>query len=124
MRQLEPEAEVVIIGGGIVGCSAAYYLARRGVQVTLIEKGNIGGEQSTRNWGWVHQQVRYPQLIPLAVMSTQLWAGLEQELLIESGVRPSLAVVVVEVWQLDAQECRLQGVHAEVAAQFGVVVLA
>jgi glycine/D-amino acid oxidase-like deaminating enzyme len=80
MQQLEQEAEVVIIGGGIVGCSAAYYLAKRGVQVTLIEKGDIAGEQSSRNWGWVHQQVRYPQLIPLAVMSTRIWAGLEDEL--------------------------------------------
>ena len=77
---LEPEAEVVIIGGGIIGCSAAYYLAKRGVDVTLIEKGDIAGEQSSRNWGWVHQQVRYPQLIPLAVMSRQIWAGLEEEL--------------------------------------------
>ena len=80
MRQLESDAEVVIIGGGIVGCSAAYYLAKRGVDVTLIEKGDIAGEQSSRNWGWVHQQVRYPQLIPLAVMSTRIWAGLEHEL--------------------------------------------
>ncbi len=80
MRELENEAEIVIIGGGIVGCAAAYYLAKRGAQVTLIEKGDIGAEQSTRNWGWVHQQVRYPQLIPLAVLSTELWAGLEQEL--------------------------------------------
>jgi glycine/D-amino acid oxidase-like deaminating enzyme len=77
---LEPDAEVVIIGGGIIGCSAAYYLAKRGVDVTLIEKGDIAGEQSSRNWGWVHQQVRYPQLIPLAVMSRQIWAGLEGEL--------------------------------------------
>ncbi|MDP6606548.1 MAG: FAD-binding oxidoreductase [Dehalococcoidia bacterium] len=80
MPQQEQEAEVVIIGGGIVGCSAAYYLAKRGVQVALIEKGDIAGEQSSRNWGWVHQQVRHPQIIPLAVMSTEIWAGLEQEL--------------------------------------------
>jgi glycine/D-amino acid oxidase-like deaminating enzyme len=80
MRELEDQAEIVIIGGGIVGCAAAYYLAKRGAQVTLIEKGDIGAEQSTRNWGWVHQQVRHPQLIPLAVLSTELWAGLEQEL--------------------------------------------
>ena len=80
MQHLEQEAEVVIVGGGIVGCSAAYYLARHGVRVTLMEKGDIAGEQSSRNWGWVHQQVRYPQLIPLAVLSTRIWAGLEEEL--------------------------------------------
>ena len=44
-------SDVVIVGGGIVGVSAALYLARKGVSVTLCEKGRIGAEQSSRNWG-------------------------------------------------------------------------
>ena len=47
---------VVIIGGGIIGVSAALTLAERGIAVTLCEKGEIGGEQSSRNWGWCRQQ--------------------------------------------------------------------
>jgi glycine/D-amino acid oxidase-like deaminating enzyme len=79
--QLLPgEADVVIIGGGIMGCSTAYYLAKRGIDVILVDKGAVGYEQSTRNWGWVHQQVRYPHLIPLAVESVKLWQSLSQEL--------------------------------------------
>lgn len=74
------EADVVIVGGGIVGCATAYYAAKRGLRVALVDKGAFGFEQSTRNWGWVHQQVRYPHLIPLAVYSRLLWEGLEQEL--------------------------------------------
>ncbi len=35
-------ADVVVIGGGIVGCTAAYYLARRGASVILCEKGDVG----------------------------------------------------------------------------------
>ena len=50
--------EVVIIGGGIIGCSTAYFLAREGVSVALFEKGRIAGEQSGLNWGWVRQQGR------------------------------------------------------------------
>jgi glycine/D-amino acid oxidase-like deaminating enzyme len=40
----------LIVGGGIVGCSAAWQLARQGLQVVLFEKGRIAGEQSGRNW--------------------------------------------------------------------------
>ena len=79
-EDLPEQADVVIIGGGIIGCATAYYLARRGVSVVVVDKGALGYEQSTRNWGWVHQQVRYPHLIPLAVESVQLWERLGDEL--------------------------------------------
>jgi len=72
--------DVAIVGGGIVGCSAAYYLARRGVSVALFEKGRIAGEQSGRNWGWVRQQGRSPVELPLMMQSLELWKGLRTEL--------------------------------------------
>ena len=73
-------AQVVVIGGGIVGCAAAYYLAKRGVAVNLYEKGTIAGEQSSRNWGFVRQQGRDPAELPLMMESNKIWQGLEQEL--------------------------------------------
>ncbi len=79
-EELPEQADVVIIGGGIIGCATAYYLAKRGVSVVVVDKGALGYEQSTRNWGWVHQQVRYPHLIPLAVESVRLWERLGDEL--------------------------------------------
>ncbi|MGW8171557.1 MAG: FAD-dependent oxidoreductase [Stutzerimonas stutzeri] len=48
-----PAVDVVVIGGGIIGVSTALELAERGVSVALCEKGGIGEEQSSRNWGWV-----------------------------------------------------------------------
>ncbi|MCP4387340.1 MAG: FAD-binding oxidoreductase [Gammaproteobacteria bacterium] len=45
----KPAAEVAIVGGGIVGCATAYFLASRGIEVALFEKGRIAGEQSSRN---------------------------------------------------------------------------
>ena len=73
-------ADVVIVGGGIVGCAAAYYLAKRGVRVVLFEKDEIGRAQSGRNWGFVRQQGRDPLELPLMSESIRIWAGIESEL--------------------------------------------
>ncbi len=73
-------AEVAIIGGGIVGCCAAYYLARRGVKVVLLEKSVTGGEASGRNGGGVRAQCRDRRERPLAIASIKLWVGLQAEL--------------------------------------------
>jgi glycine/D-amino acid oxidase-like deaminating enzyme len=83
-----PEAsDVVVIGGGIVGVSTAYYLARRGVSVTLLEKGRIGAEQSSRNWGWCRQQNRDARELPLATRSLDLWDRLSEEIGEDAGFR-------------------------------------
>ena len=44
--RLPDQVDVVIVGGGIIGSSAAYFLAKRGVRVALCEKGRIAGEQT------------------------------------------------------------------------------
>lgn len=74
------QADVVVIGGGIVGCATAWYLARRGVAVTLLEKGEIASEQSSRAWGFVRQQGRDPSEMPLAIEAMRIWETLEEEL--------------------------------------------
>ena len=79
-RPLEREADVVVIGGGIAGCASAYQLARRGVRVLLLEKGQIAGEQSSRAWGFVRQQDRDPAELPLMVVGNRIWRELEAEL--------------------------------------------
>ncbi|OUJ16168.1 FAD-binding oxidoreductase [Acetobacter sp. DsW_063] len=66
-------ADVVVIGGGIVGVSTAYTLAQRGVSVILCEKGHIAGEQSSRNWGWVRRNGRDPRELPLMMESFRAW---------------------------------------------------
>jgi glycine/D-amino acid oxidase-like deaminating enzyme len=75
-----PAADVVVIGGGIVGACAAYYLARRGVNVALVEKGRIGAEQSSRNWGWCRQQNRDARELPMATASLDLWDAMTAEI--------------------------------------------
>jgi len=50
---METEAEVLVIGGGVIGVCSAYYLAQRGIQTTLIEKGEIASGCSYGNGGLI-----------------------------------------------------------------------
>jgi glycine/D-amino acid oxidase-like deaminating enzyme len=77
---VEREADVVVVGAGIVGCATAYFLARRGVRVVVVERGSVPGEQSRKNWGFVRQQGRDPLEVPLVMEANRLWQGLEREL--------------------------------------------
>ncbi|MEM5477981.1 FAD-binding oxidoreductase [Pacificibacter sp. AS14] len=76
--ELPSHVDVVIIGGGIVGVSAALELVERGKSVAICEKGQIGAEQSSRNWGWVRLSHRDPREMPLMIESVRLWKELDQ----------------------------------------------
>ncbi|OAP40662.1 D-amino-acid oxidase [Sinorhizobium glycinis] len=72
-QELPAKADVVVIGGGIVGATAAFLLAERGLSVALVEKGHVGGEQSSRNWGWCRRQNRDERELPLSGVALQVW---------------------------------------------------
>jgi glycine/D-amino acid oxidase-like deaminating enzyme len=74
------EADVVIAGAGIMGCAAAYYLARRGLKAVVLDKSRIAGQQSSRAWGFVRQQGREAAEVPLMMAGIRLWEALEHEL--------------------------------------------
>ncbi len=82
---LPKQVDVVVIGGGIIGASAAFELAERGASVLLCEKGRIAGEQSSRNWGWVRLGTRDPREIPLMQEAIRIWQGLDARLGRASG---------------------------------------
>src|SRR6187399_909801 len=84
---LPARADVVVIGGGIIGVFTAYYLARRGVSVAVVEKGRIGAEQSSRNWGWCRQQNRDARELPMATRSLALWDRMAGEIGADVGFR-------------------------------------
>ena len=75
---LPDAADVVVIGAGIVGTSTALFLAERGVNVVLLEKGRVAGEQSSRNWGWIRQQGRDWAELPIMMESNRIWRGLAE----------------------------------------------
>ena len=84
---LPEKSSVVIIGGGIVGVSTAYFLSKQGIDVCLCEKGYISGEQSGRNWGWVRVQGRDEREIPMMLKSLDIWRNLSNELGEDVGYR-------------------------------------
>jgi glycine/D-amino acid oxidase-like deaminating enzyme len=93
---LPKEVDVVVVGGGIVGCAAALYLRRAGASVAVLEKGRIGGEQSSRNWGWCRQQGRDLSELPLATRSLELWQRLQNETQINFGFRQTGVLFVTK----------------------------
>jgi glycine/D-amino acid oxidase-like deaminating enzyme len=73
---LPQEIDVAIIGAGIAGTAATFFLAERGVRVLLLEKGRVAGEQSSRNWGWVRQQGRDWAELPIMMEANRIWRDL------------------------------------------------
>lgn len=96
---LPGSADVVIIGGGIIGVSTALFLAERGVEVVLCEKGVLGGEQSSRNWGWVRVMGRDRREIPLATEALKIWDTLDARVGGETGFRRSGILYISETEQ-------------------------
>jgi glycine/D-amino acid oxidase-like deaminating enzyme len=93
---LPKSADVVIIGGGIIGSATAYYLAKRGMKVAIVEKGRIAGEQSSRNWGWCRQQDRDRAEIPLIKESLRIWGDLGGEIGADTGFRRTGVLYVTQ----------------------------
>ena len=85
--ELPASTSVVIIGGGIIGMTAALTLAERNVPVVLLEKGRIAGEQSSRNLGWIRKTSRHASDIPLAVAADTLWDNMSARVGAEVGYK-------------------------------------
>lgn len=105
MRQFD----VAVLGGGLVGCAAAYYLSRAGASVVLLEQADINREASGRNAGSLHFQLEYrlikygdaqaaqfAQIIPLSLVAIEDWIGLEHELQADLEVEMAGGLIVAE----------------------------
>ena len=77
---LPESVDVVVIGGGVIGISTAWFLAKNGVSVLVCDKGRVAGEQSSRNWGWIRQQSRDPAELPIVIESINHWQSLSAEI--------------------------------------------
>ena len=106
------EQDVIIIGGGISGVAAAYELARAGVSVTLLEKGELGSMASGWTLGGVRQSGRHPAELPLARAAVARWQRLDEELETETEYRQGgnlrLACTPEGVTQIEAMVAEQQ----------------
>ncbi|MFL9925401.1 FAD-binding oxidoreductase [Herbaspirillum lusitanum] len=71
-------ADVIIVGGGIMGCAAAFFLRRRGRSVILLERELVGRQASGANFGNVRRQGRHLHQLPLANRSREVWGRLPE----------------------------------------------
>lgn len=114
------KCDVLVVGGGIVGCAAAYYLAKAGAAVVVAEKGELNREASGRNAGSLHFQMEhrlirhgdshaevFSQAIPLALLAIENWSKLEEELGDDLGVKLAGGIMVAET-EKDLQMLRLK----------------
>jgi glycine oxidase len=81
--------DVIVVGGGVIGSGIAFELARRGVAVTLIERGRIGSEASWASAGIISPPTRpwfRPERVQLGELSRQRYPALVEELEARTGI--------------------------------------
>lgn len=78
MSGVKLDTTVAIVGGGIVGASAALALTRMGMAVTLLERDTCGSRSSGVNYGGVRRQGRSLAQLPLSQRAHRIWGQLPQ----------------------------------------------
>jgi len=81
--------DAVVVGGGIVGLSSAYSLARAGVDVTLLEKGPLGMGSTARSAGGIRSQFSTEVNVRLSTASREVWDDFEESFGVDIAYRQS-----------------------------------
>jgi sarcosine oxidase subunit beta len=106
------KADVIIVGGGLMGAASAFFLRKRGRSVILLERGLVGQQASGVNFGNVRRQGRFLPQLPLAHRSRAIWGrmkellGEDAEFLVTGhvrGVYDEAQAAVVEQYAKDAR---------------------
>lgn len=91
------KTDVLIIGGGIIGCSIAYYLAKEGIETVVVEEDDIASGTSGACDGFIFLQSKPPGInLELALTSARLYENLSAELGCELEYRKCGGMVVAE----------------------------
>lgn len=71
--------DIIVVGGGIIGCAVAYFASKQGRIVLVLDQSNIGSKQSGKAWGFIRRQLRNLSQIPMMNSSIEMWKNLEIE---------------------------------------------
>ncbi|NHP17072.1 FAD-binding oxidoreductase [Rhodococcus sp. IC4_135] len=123
--------DVVIVGGGLLGCAVAWMLAREGADVLLVERDQVNQHASGQNAGSLHFQLEYRMIekgieaakqaaeaMPLHLEAARLWAGLAEEVGEPLGVVQRGGLMLAE----NAAQASLLETKAEIERSWGLDV--
>lgn len=117
------QADVLIIGGGIMGASTAFFLRQRGVSVILLERWLVGQQASGVNFGNTRRQGRFLEQLPLANRSHDVWTrlpellGEDAELLRAGHLRCAYRQDAADKMEVYAREAREYGLELELLSK-------
>lgn len=89
-------ADVLVVGGGLHGCSAALHCARNGLSVIVVEKDTVGRHASGVNAGGVRRLGRAIAEIPLSLAAMEIWHRIADLVDDDCGFRPAPQIKVAE----------------------------
>jgi glycine/D-amino acid oxidase-like deaminating enzyme len=79
--RIADRTDVVVVGGGVIGCSVAYYLAKAGARVVVMDAASVGSGASSANSGGINLATKKPGIaMRLGIVSRRLYGGLAAEL--------------------------------------------
>jgi sarcosine oxidase subunit beta len=120
------EFDALVVGAGITGCSATYFLAKNGVSVACVDKSDINTGASSRNSGSLHGQIQYHQFVEkgiewtrrflpalrLLLASIEIWNSLERELGLDVEVKTRGGLLLADsVEQMSLIETKVKLEH-------------
>jgi len=98
-------ADVLVVGGGLMGCATAYYLAQAGAKTTLIERQPLPGTETTaRSGAIIRAHYGVPALVSLALEANKRYARFDDEIGKPCGFVPAGYSVLVD--EADARNLR------------------
>lgn len=118
MNRISKEFDAIVIGGGVMGCSTAFHLAQGGMQVALVERGQLCREASGVNAGTLTLHMTRAALVPYAMEAWKMWMSAEQWL--GAGVlathAPGLTLAFTEA------ECEMLEQRASARREYGAKI--